>query len=409
MARAGVPVGCAPHEQEDGDGPPVVLLHLVPEHGAGSLRGTARCGLAATSAAVRDVVHLGGDLEDGARVLGAAVVVVVDVEDVGGAVVDVAAVLGGQAQAAVARDVVGLVELRDVRDEDGGAEDGDVGVQVVVGQVEHCLALGHRQAVGPLDGAREGLVRRVERRLPHVAELVDPPGISRLVGHIVEEYDDARVVDDHLGQRRPGRHVHGLERRRVDVVQDARLVDVGGVQVRRRVIAVLEQDGHDVEAVRCHPVLYIYEPVRDTAGIEDVTGRVAEVRYGVVDRPVHLALEEAHAIVQLLCHGEGLVRRRVARPDERGVVAPDVGDVAVPAVAELDGWVLVTVGAVDVDEAVVEKFPVSVPVTVDVIVMEPERYVSVSLVRCAVSVSVALSVAESTPLPASAHEAITAD
>lgn len=58
----------------------------------------------------------------------------------------------------------------------------------------------------------------------------------------------------------------------------------------------------------------------------------------------------------------------------------------------LHGWVLVTVGAVDVDEAVVEKLPERVPVTCEVI--EPEMITTVPVPR--VSVSVALSVADAT-------------
>lgn len=64
----------------------------------------------------------------------------------------------------------------------------------------------------------------------------------------------------------------------------------------------------------------------------------------------------------------------------------------------LHGCVFVTVGAVDVAEAVVEKFPERASVTVDVIVMDPDRYVTVAVPGGIVSESVALSVAESTPV-----------
>lgn len=59
---------------------------------------------------------------------------------------------------------------------------------------------------------------------------------------------------------------------------------------------------------------------------------------------------------------------------------------------------LVTVGAVDVAEVVVEKFPGRASVTVDVIVMDPDRYVTVAVPGGLVSDSVALSVAESRPV-----------
>lgn len=59
---------------------------------------------------------------------------------------------------------------------------------------------------------------------------------------------------------------------------------------------------------------------------------------------------------------------------------------------------LVTVGAADVADAVVEKLPERWPVTVDVIVMDPDRYVTVAVPGGVVSVSVALSVAESMPV-----------
>lgn len=75
---------------------------------------------------------------------------------------------------------------------------------------------------------------------------------------------------------------------------------------------------------------------------------MTEVRDCVVGRPVHLSLQEAYAIIQLVCHVQGLVGSYATFLDEGRVVATDLGDVAVFALAQLrvvvarlsvgDGW-----------------------------------------------------------------------
>lgn len=220
--------------KEHRDRPPIVLSALVPKQRAWSLRRRriARSGLAAAPTLIGYIVHLSRNLEHRARVIGATKVVVVYIQHVWWSVVCGNARIGCETQAAVAGDVVGLVELRDVGHEQASAEDGERGVEVVVGEVQAILCVCHRQSVRPLDGAGEALVGWIEGRLPHVAELVDPPWIGRLISLIVQEHDDARVVDYHFGQCGPGGNIHGLIGRRVDVVQYAGLVDVGCIEGR---------------------------------------------------------------------------------------------------------------------------------------------------------------------------------
>lgn len=206
----------------------------------------------------------------------------------------------------------------------------------MVGEVHHILELfdGHI-GIRPLDDAGEVLVRRVEWCLPHVTELIDPPRVGGLVGHIIQHEDHACVVDDHLSQGGPGGQVHRLVRRSVNVVQDARLVDVIHVMIWRRIITVLKQDCNNVKTVGSNPVLDVCEPICDTASVKDVARGMAEVRDAVVGIPVHLTLEKPHAVVELLRHIQGLVGGEVSRPHERRVVASHHGDVAVFAVAQL--------------------------------------------------------------------------
>lgn len=215
------------------------------------------------------------------------------------------------------------------------AQDGHFRVEVVVGEVHHILGLLNGQVVRPLRDAGEVLVHRVKGSLPHVAELINPPRVGRLVGHIIQQKDHAGIEDDHLGQGGPGGQVHGLVGRSVNVVQDARRVDVVYVQVRRRVIAVLEQDCDNVKTVGRNPVLDFGEPVCDGASVEDVARGMAEVRDAVVGIPVHLTLKKPHTVVELLRHIQGLVGGEVSRPHEGRVVASHHGDVAVFAVAQL--------------------------------------------------------------------------
>jgi hypothetical protein len=97
---------------------------------------------------------------------------------------------------------------------------------------------------------------------------------------------------------------------------------------------VSENDGHDVEGVGFDPGGYFAEVGLYSAGVEQVAGCVAEVQR-VVD-VVRLALEYAHAVVELLGYAVVLVARDVAGPCEGRVVRAHFGDVGVLAVAELD-------------------------------------------------------------------------
>lgn len=193
-----------------------------------------------------------------------------------------------------------------------------------------------RQVRRPLHGAGKGAVHGVKGRLPHLRELVHQPGIGRLVGLVVQEHDDAVAVDDHVLQRRPVLDAHGEHRRHVRVLEDARLLDVRHVDGRVRVVAVLQQHGHDVVRMCVHPLGHLAQPVGDGPGVQQVARRVAEVRHRAVGRKLHLRLQEPHAVVQLRLDRQLLVGPRVARPHKGRVVAADLRDVAVLARAKVD-------------------------------------------------------------------------
>ncbi|KAH6609599.1 hypothetical protein Trco_002945, partial [Trichoderma cornu-damae] len=249
-----------------------------------------------------DVVEPRGSLEHGPR--RRAVVVIVHVENVGRAAPVGAAVVGGQAHAAVALGGVGLVEQRDGRDEQLEVEDVELGVEVVVHQVEPVLGRVGGQVRRALDRAGKRPVGGIKGRLPHLGELVHEPGVGRLVGLVVEEHDDAAAADDHVLQRGPVVQAHGEDGGHEGVLEDARLLDKGHVERRVRVVAVAQQDGDDVVGMRVHPLHHLPQPVGDGPGVEQVAGRVAEVRHRAVGRPLHLRLQEAHAIVELRLDGQ---------------------------------------------------------------------------------------------------------
>lgn len=83
-----------------------------------------------------------------------------------------------------------------------------------------------------------------------------------------------------------------------------------------------------------NPFCHSGEVVGHGAGVEDVTGGVAEEDRAVGD--VGLDLEHADAVVELVDDIVGLVGGGIVGLDEGRVVSADLGDVAVFAVAELD-------------------------------------------------------------------------
>lgn len=198
----------------------------MPEHRPGPLRRTARDRLATASTEISNIVELGGNLKDSAAVIGAGEVVVVHIQDVGCASVVTNAGVGGFTEGAEAGDVVGRVEHRNVGHEQRRTEDGDLGVEVVVGKVELVSRLLGGKRSSTVYGTGERLVGRVKRRFPHVGELIDPPRVSSLVGHVVEKEDNACVVDDHFGESGPGRIIHRDVWWRVDIIENASLIDI---------------------------------------------------------------------------------------------------------------------------------------------------------------------------------------
>lgn len=236
-------------------------------------RGAGSGGSAAGITIIRDVVGVGGDLEDAA--VETADVVVIDQQEVGGPVPPRGAVVDGTTGGPVSRDGVGLVEEREEGHEHADAGDIDVQVQVVVGHVHPVLARFAGLVRWPLRGAREVAVRGREGGFPHLAELVKQPGDGGLVGLVVEHDHGALLAEDHLAQRRPGVEGHRQRRRRVDVVDQARGDDGSGEVARVDEVVVADQDGDDVCAVLAEPVGHRGQVVLQRADVEEVAGRMA--------------------------------------------------------------------------------------------------------------------------------------
>lgn len=184
----------------------------------------------------------------------------------------------------------------------------------MVHKVETLLGRRGRQVWRALNGARECAVHGVKGRLPHLRELIHEPWVGRLVGLVVEEHDNAAAVEDEILQRGPVLYAHGKDSGHICVLEDARLLDIGHVDRWVRVVAVLQQNRDDVVGMGVHPLVHLAQPFVDGAGIQQIAGRVAEVRHRAVGRELHLRLQEAHAIVQLRLDGQLLVGARVAGP-----------------------------------------------------------------------------------------------
>ncbi|KAI6752715.1 hypothetical protein HG530_013467 [Fusarium avenaceum] len=126
-----------------------------------------------------NVVHLRGNLKD--RAWETTVVVVIHIEDIGSPAPVGAAVVGCKTQATVARDVVGLVEKCHSRDKNLSTKDVELGVEVVVHEVQAVFGRLLAQVRRSLDAARELAVQRIKGGFPHLGELIEKPRVLLLV------------------------------------------------------------------------------------------------------------------------------------------------------------------------------------------------------------------------------------
>ena len=189
----------------------------------------------------------------------------------------------------------------------------------------------------PLHRTWKRWINRIKRRLPNLAELVQEPRHGGLVRVVVQEHNDALPAEDHLRQQRPVIQAHGHPRRHVQVRREPARLD-GRHKVRDGPqVAVTDEDGHDVERVRLDPARNGGQVGLHGPGIEQVARRVAVVQGAV--QHVRLALQHAHAVVELGDDIQRLVAGGGVGPGEHGVVRGDLRDVAVPARAKL--WVVV--------------------------------------------------------------------
>ena len=121
-----------------------------------------------------------------------------------------------------------------------------------------------------------------------------------MVGVVVEEDDDALVGQDHFGEGGPVREGHGDFGGGVGVGGEAGGLERGGEVADADVVAVADQDGHDVVGVGFHPAGDVGEIGLGGAGVEEVAGGVAVVQR-IADQ-VGLPLQHANAVVELLRH-----------------------------------------------------------------------------------------------------------
>jgi hypothetical protein len=66
----------------------------------------------------------------------------------------------------------------------------------------------------------------------------------------------------------------------VNVLKDTTLSNVRDVEVRMGVVSVSEENSDNIIWVAVDPFAHPGEPVGDGTGVEEITGRVAEVRNG---------------------------------------------------------------------------------------------------------------------------------
>ena len=173
-------------------------------------------------------------------------------------------------QAAKARDVVGDVEVFRVGDVDGCRADGELGVKIVVRHVQPAICALRVQPRRPLHRAREVAVCGVERRFPHLTELVQQIGDCRFVGLVVEEDDYPLLGENHACQGRPVVESHGNLGWDVGELCETRVFERSGEVVGVHVVAVADEDGDDVVWVDFDPVGDFGEVRLGGAGVEEV-------------------------------------------------------------------------------------------------------------------------------------------
>lgn len=148
-----------------------------------------------------------------------------------------------------------------------------------------------------------------------------------MVRVIVHEDDHTLACKNHGCESRPVVDTHGNFGWKVRIWHQPGLLNEWNIALDRIVATISEQEGHDVVGVRIDPFTDGGEVCCDRPCVEDIAGRVAEMRRAIFE--VHLALEETDAIVQLGGDWQGLVGSCIAGDDEGRVVGCDFSDVAI--------------------------------------------------------------------------------
>lgn len=212
-----------------------------------------------------------------------------------------------------------------------------------------CLSVADTR--GSLHRARKTAVSRRERRLPHLAELVEDIRYDSLIGFIVHEDDGTFACQYQFRKRRPVVDGQGDSRRDVGVSAQTAVFDWSCVVAYIDEVAVADEDGDDIVGVVLDPGGHGAEIGFYGANVEEVAGSVAVVECVVhhvrltlhyaesqcfsertcgKERPTH-----ANPIIQLSNDAELLIAGCTARPYEGAVVCPHFRDVAVLSCTEL--------------------------------------------------------------------------